>query len=102
MLGFELPCSVLWPGPEDADGIAPEGGVGLVHDLPGLFSTITIQLALEGRLPYGFGQQLRNHHAAFWVAEAIWPEPLAPAHSQSNHFPGVVGCSANRAEATFE
>ena len=91
MLRPELPGGILRPGPEDADGIAPEGGVELVHHLPGPFPSLTVQLAPEGRLPDGFGQQLRNHHAAFRVAEAVPPEPFAQAHGQGDHFPGVVG-----------
>ena len=81
MLSSELPGSVLWPGTEDADGIAPEGGIELVHYLPGLLPAITVELAPEGWLADGFGQQFRNHHAAFRVAEAVPPEPFAQAHS---------------------
>ena len=45
VLCSELPGSLLWPSPEDADGIAPEGGIELVHHLPGLFPAIPVQLA---------------------------------------------------------
>ncbi len=34
MLSSELPGGIFRPGPEYADGIAPEGGIELVHDLP--------------------------------------------------------------------
>ncbi len=90
MLRPELPGSILWPSTEDADGIAPEGSVELVHDLPGLLPPITVQLAPESRLPDGFRQQLRNHHTALRVAEALTPEPFAQAHNKGDHFPGVV------------
>ncbi len=102
MLCPELPGHILWTGTEDADGIASEGGVELVHHLPGLFPAIPVQLASKGRLPDGFGQQLRNHHAALRVAEAVAPQPFAQAYCQGDHFPVSLVVSQNRAEAPFE
>ena len=67
MLRFELPGGFFWPSAEDADGIAPEGGIELVHHLPGLVTAIPVQLAPEGRLPDGFRQQLRNWRARSFV-----------------------------------
>ena len=75
MLCSELPGGGLGTGTEDADGIASEGGVELVHGSPGPFSLLAVQLAPQGRLPDGFGHQFRNHHAALRVAEAVAPEP---------------------------
>jgi hypothetical protein len=102
MLGSELPGSVFWPGTKDADGIAHKSRVEPVHDLSCLLPAITVQLAPEGRLPDGFRQQFRNHHAAFRVAEAVAPEPFTQAYGHGDHFSGVIGVSKNRAEAPFE
>ncbi len=102
MFGPELPGCVLWPRTEDADGIAPEGRAELVHGSPGPFPLLAVQLAPQGRLPDGFGHQLRNHHAALRVTEAVASEPFAQAHGQGDDFPGVVGRLGNRAEAPFE
>jgi hypothetical protein len=87
----ELPGCVLGTGTEDADGIAPKSGVELVHGSPGPFPLLAVELAPQGRLPDGFRHQLRDHHAALRVAEAVAPEPFAQAHGQGDHFPGVVG-----------
>ena len=64
MLCPELPGGVLWTGTEDADGIAPEGCVELVHGSSGQFPPFVVQLAPQGRLPNGLGHQLRNLDAA--------------------------------------
>ena len=93
MLCPELPSRVVWTGTEYANGIAPECGVELVHRSPGPFPLLSVQLAQQGRLPNRFRHQLRSHHAALRVAEAVAPEPFAQAHGQGNHFPGVVGRS---------
>ncbi len=50
MLCSELPGGVLWTGAEDADSIAPEGGVELVHGSPGAFPLLSVQFAPKGRL----------------------------------------------------
>ena len=91
MLCPELPGCILWPRTEDADGIAPQCGVELVHGSPNPFPLLAVELAPQGRLPDGFGHQLRNHHAALRVAETVFPKPFAQAHGQGDHFPGVVG-----------
>jgi hypothetical protein len=83
MLCPELPGCLLWP--------CTEGGIELVHGFPGPFSLFAVQLAPQGRLPDGFGHQLRNHDAALRVAEAVAPEPFSQAHSEGDDFPGVVG-----------
>ncbi len=87
----ELPGRLSMASSEDADGVAPEICVEFVHHFPGPLPTITVQLAPEGGLPGGFGEQFCNHDAAFRVAEAIPPKPFARAHRQGNHFAGVVG-----------
>ena len=92
MLCPELPGCLLWTGTKDADCIASKGGIELVHGSPGPFSLLAVQLAPEGRLPDGFGHQLRNHDAALRVAEAVAPEPFPQAHGERDHFSGVVGC----------
>ena len=51
MLRPELPGGILGTGPEDADGIAPEGRVELVHRFPGPFPSLSVEIAPEGRLP---------------------------------------------------
>ena len=61
MLRPELPGGIPGTGTEDADGIAPEGRVELVHRFPGPFPSLSVEIASEGRLPDGFGQQLGNH-----------------------------------------
>lgn len=76
MLRPELPGGILWTGTKDADGIAPEGGVELVHHLPGPFPYLAVELAPEGRLSDGLGQQLRNHDATFRVG--VDPTTLSP------------------------
>ena len=91
MLCPELPGCLLWTGTKDADGIAPEGSVELVHGSPGPFPLFAVQLAPQGRLSDGFRHQLRDHDAALRVAEAVTPEPFAQAHGQGDHLPGVVG-----------
>ncbi len=65
MLCPKLPGGILGTGTEDPDSIAPKGRVELVHRLPGPFPSLSIEIAPEGRLPDGFGQQLGNHDAAF-------------------------------------
>jgi hypothetical protein len=91
MLCAKLPGGVLWTVPRDADGIAPQGGVELVHRSPGPFPLLAVQLAPQCRLPDDFRHQLRNHPATLRVTEAVTPEPFAQAHGQGDHFPGVVG-----------
>ena len=92
MLCPELPGCVLWPCTEDADGIASEGRVELVYGSPSPLPLLAVQLVTQGRLPDGFGHQLRNHDAALRVAEAVAPEPFPQAHGERDHFSGVVGC----------
>jgi len=48
MLRPKLPGGVLWTGTQDADGIASEGGIELVHSSPDPFPLLTVQLAPQG------------------------------------------------------
>ena len=98
----QFPSGVLRPGAEDADGSPPQRGVEPVHRLPDAPSAFAVELAPQSRLLDRLGQQLRNHHAALRVAEAIAEQPFAQAHRESGHFAGVIRRGREPGEAPFE
>jgi hypothetical protein len=58
MLCPELPGGILRASTEDADGIAPEGRVELVHRSPGPFPSLSVEMPL-GPVAGWFRQQFQ-------------------------------------------